>query len=192
MGIRHRIWWTLIGVILVAGCTPRPGADPRPAPESAVWPSCTNTNERYRVSIPPRWKVNSGSVLSPCSLFDPADVSVQHGTEIPFDIAISIVREPHPLHIIVDSYATVARVSEAAVSVGGHKTVRLEVYDPEAGAGTPRLSLHYLIEMNGETLVASTWDVGSTPYFEKKAVLDRMMKSLHFLSPLEPAERVNG
>lgn len=172
------VQWAMSAMLLSACTAPPPDAE-QAKPEEQ-WPQCTNAAAGYSVSYPAGWKTNGGEVMPACSLFDPTDVAVQHGTEIPLDIAVVIVRDPVPFAEAVHGFSAVEARQQGTLDIDGHSAVYLEIVDDESGPWA-RLSLHYLVDLGGETLVASTYQEGMPDYAEKKAALQRMMNTLHFI-----------
>lgn len=159
--------------VSLAGCAPPPEKGPG-------WEVCVNQPVGYSVAYPAGWKTNEGSVLPRCSLFDPASVVVPPGTEIPFDIAVTVLKHDVPLEQALEGYyGSVKILGREELQIDGRRAVRMELVDeqPESASGS-KVSYHYLIDLGNQILEASSYAVGEPPYARKKTVLDRMMREL--------------
>lgn len=169
-----------------ASPTPSPQTTPTPTPtqaetdDVATWASCTNEEHGYTVEHPEDWQTNDGVVLPPCSLFDPGEVEVERGTEIPLDIAVAIRVEPVSLERITRGGRGEEELDREEATAAGRDAVRREVEatgDALRPAGL-RSTFWYVSLDEGQTLVASTHDAGDVSYGEKQDVLHRMIESL--------------
>jgi len=142
---------------------------------------CTNPEIGYTIRYPAGWETNDGEVMPPCSLFDPEPITIDPATEIPADIAVAIRLE----EVAIDQVSQVgpgqAELSRSEAMIGGRPAARLETQLTEdllrpAGTRVYRV----LVDMNGETLIAETTDIGEPPYAESRRALDDMMDAIRF------------
>lgn len=152
------------------------------APTPAVLTQrCTNEKHGFSVSFPAAWHTNSGEVLPTCTVFDPAPIQLPRDSEIPFDIAITIITvvqpfDPNPLSSRFERVLSVERLN-----VAGRDAVRLETEATGEGlADRGMRSLRYVVDLGDErVLIASTYDTGAT-YSGEKTILIRMMETISF------------
>jgi hypothetical protein len=143
--------------------------------------SCLNPEYGFQIDYPLDWEANPGDVMAPCSLFDPAPIEVQEGTEIPRDIAVAIRVEPTSLAEITQAPQGATVLNERETTVDGHRALQRHV------EGTGELLLpegvrayRYYVGGVDWTLVAVTHDVGDVPFETKRRILDEMIESLVF------------
>lgn len=144
------------------------------------WVTCDNHDTGYRVQHPQDWKTNDGDVLPLCSLFDPDDVDVERGTEIPFSVAVVVRVEPVPLSRAAEEGRAEEEIGRDETRIAGRDAVRREVESTgEALRPAGLRSTLWLVSFgDDETLIAATHDAGSVEYDQKQQVLDRMVASL--------------
>lgn len=168
--------------VTATAATPSPTATavPTDADPTADWVRCENEQDGYSVAHPPAWETNQGSVLPACSLFDPDDVEVERGTEIPFDIAVAIRVEPVEMERIAETGSAEEELDREDATVDGREAVRREVESTgEALRPAGLRSTLWLVAIDDDqTLVAVTHDAGDPEYGDKQEVLDRMVESL--------------
>lgn len=185
-----RVASILIGAALVA-CQPAQAPDSSAVPpdtqraltgaESPKRGTCVHPELAYRIEYPAGWHTNPGNVMPECSLFDRAPIQVDPGTEIPFDIAVSIRREPVPFETVTREMHAQRELARQVATVSGREAVRIETENVESllrPAGSR--SYRYFIGLGGETLIAATHDAGDLGYERKKQILDEMIATLTF------------
>lgn len=162
----------IVTATIIVGCAPLPD-------KAGGWNACTNREAGYTATYPGDWKTNSGDVLPSCSLFDPNRVAVSPDTEIPFDIGVTILRQDVPFDEAIEGYDLVEVLEWENLHIDGQRAVRMEFIDqePQWGLSNQR-SYHYLVDLGGQTLAASTHAVGEPDYSRKKGVLDRIMREI--------------
>lgn len=163
-----------VGTTLPPRTTPR-ATTTEPA---AATQTCTNDEAGYRVSYPAEWHTNPGDVVPACSFFDSEPVEVPEAQEV-FDLAVSIKREPVRFERVTAGDPGTRILSSEETTVAGRPAVRRET--EATGAALLPEGIHatqYLVDLDGETLFASTYDVEGVPYEEAQIVLDRMMGRL--------------
>jgi hypothetical protein len=140
--------------------------------------SCVNPVHRYSVEYPADWQANTNGIVSPCSLFDPASVSVPPASELPLEIAIRIAFEPVALSTIAGDVMGRRVLASDTTSLAGRTAIRLTAETTGEGLHDRGIGFYeYLIGLGDTTVVATTYGVG-TPEFERKwRVLDAMMSS---------------
>lgn len=139
---------------------------------------CTNPAAGYTLAYPREWHTNTGEVLPVCSLFHPDDFEVPERTETT-GVAISVSREPVAFEFVTGEQPGRRELLEEETTVAEHPAVRLEyVATGEAllPEGTP--VYEYLVDLDGETLIATLRGLGSLDFEASKDVLDGMMESL--------------
>jgi hypothetical protein len=145
----------------------------------AGWEECRHGEGIYSVEHPADWRTNSGDVLPTCTLFDPEPISVERGTEIPLDVAVSITVERVPAERIVEGDDGEV-LDEREATVAGRSATRIEaeasgdLLHPE---GT--LTTRWVVPIDGSrSILARTHDIGDVDYERKQDVLDAMVRSL--------------
>jgi hypothetical protein len=177
----------------LAACPPRDTRDrPDAAPEAPVrepadpslarTTACTNAEVGYRIEYPADWRTNPGDVMPGCSLFDPGPIRIEPGTELPFDIAVAIRREPVALARLTGGQRGRRALHREDTEVDGRRAVRMTTELTEdllRPAGSR--SYRYYIDLGGEaTLVAETHDAGDLDFDRKRRILDGMAATLRF------------
>lgn len=176
----------LVATSLAAGC----GGDERqggqttttpPSPETTAGREserCTNDQGGYSVRYPADWHVNSGEVTAACSLFDPEPFDVPEAQDVT-GIAIQISREPVAFDRAAGKDLGMRSVETEEVRVDGRKAIR-RTYESTGQALLPEgvRGYQYVVDLEGEALIAGTLDVGDLDFERNRRVLDRMMESL--------------
>ena len=145
---------------------------------SATWSTCTNPQDRWTADFPGDWRMNPGSVIEPCSLFDPQPFALRPATEVPLDIAVQLRRASVGIDQARNDDAS-RQISETPATVDGQPAYRQEreqTQSTSVPAGT-RYTV-WLVDLEGETLIATSYDVGDPAYSTKVQVLDEMMNRL--------------
>jgi hypothetical protein len=68
-------------------------------------------------------------------------------------------------------------IDREQTTVGGHPAFRIDVR-----ATTGKVAYRYVVDIGGQALVLDTYEGYCDDYDESKAVLDKMVSSLRFLS----------
>ena len=157
--------------------TPTTGS-PEPEGDDALAQQCAN--DRFSLSYPSGWVTNSETAgsLPPCSLFDPDDVAVEPGTEVPLDIAF-LVRVTQGPFEGDDAGDTAEELSRQELTIDGRRAARVELRATGEGlypAGT--LTTLYKVDLGDEVLLATTHDAGAPSYEAKQDLLADMMATL--------------
>jgi hypothetical protein len=184
----------LLVVAGAAGCrADRPERAAEDAPGAADPPPmtyCDNVEYGFRVAHPADWHTNSGDVLPPCTVFDPEPIEIPVATELPYDLAISITREPVELAELTRDDAWQSVAFTEPTTIDGRRAVRMEIEATGEGLrDAGGLTYRYVVELDAGVLIAATHDVGTLPYEEKRQVLDRMMGTLQMTGPRFAAVR---
>ncbi|MCD9623917.1 AMIN-like domain-containing (lipo)protein [Rhabdothermincola salaria] len=146
-----------------------------------AWTTCENPEVAYRVAHPEAWAVNDGTVVPPCSLFDPEPFEVPEATEVPTTIALSFFAEPAPFATVVSDSPAFVESDRRDATVDGRTALRQELVATGEGLHNEGLSVvRWSIDLGGETLIAQTHDIPDTEpgFAEAQRVLDRMVESL--------------
>ena len=148
----------------------------------AAWASCASDD--YTVEYPSHWSTNDEALdeLPPCALFDPdpdeitavnQEVSGEVGVFMRVeDIAFDDAVEPGPDETVLGS---------RDATVGGQPAERIEVVTTDDAffpEGTQ--SVRWVVDLDGETFIAVSRDLGLPLYWQKVLVLDRMMDRVEF------------
>lgn len=178
----RRFLLSLVSLLLAACSHSLPAPEPQ-RQESAVSLThrCKNMHAGFSVSYPAGWKVNDGSVLPACSVFDPDRIELPRESEIPFDLSVVISAQEQPFDPAPQSSLFERVLSVQSLKVAGRDATRVEVEATGEGlADRGMRSLRYVVDFGrGRTLVATTNDAGDT-YEQDKEALARMMQSLTF------------
>ena len=140
--------------------------------------SCVSAEGGFAIRYPDGWHTNDGSVLPVCSFFHPEEFELPEGTEPP-PLAVSVDREPVEFEQVTGESPAVRILASEELEVSGRPAVRREVEATGEGlyqAGVR--ALEYLVDLDGETLIASTRSTGSLSYEENRTILDAMMETL--------------
>lgn len=143
--------------------------------------SCVNPDDGYQVGYPVDWHTNTANGLPPCSVFDPDPIDLEPGTEIPFSIAVVIRVEDVAFEVASNPDPQNDRVIQReGLIIAGRNAVLLETEATGEDGLRPEglLSYYYVVDLNGRSLIAVTYDAGENPYDHKKQVLDRMIDTL--------------
>ena len=139
---------------------------------------CENPEGGYAVRYPGGWHTNDGSVTAPCSFFHPEAFELPEASEPP-PLAVSIGREPVAFADATGGNPGIRIVSSEEVEVAGRPAVRRET-DSTGEALFPAgvRALEYLVDLEGETLVAVTRSRGELDFERNRDVLDRIVATL--------------
>lgn len=141
--------------------------------------NCTNPEAGYSVEYPSDWATNSGETTPRCSYFHPRPFEVPPATEV-FDLAVAISVQPVALETVSEQYGP-DELEETTIA--DRQAVRVEsVSTGEALLPEGIESYLYAVDLDGETLVAVTYNVDDLDYEHNKDVLDRMMETLELNS----------
>lgn len=139
---------------------------------------CENPDAGYAVRYPAGWHTNDGSVTAPCSFFHPEPFELPEASEPP-PLAVSISREPIALADLADESPATRVLASEEVEVAGRPALRRETESTGDGllpAGVR--SLEYLVDLDGETLVAATRSHGGLAFERNGEVLQEMVATL--------------
>lgn len=140
--------------------------------------SCESAEGGLAIRYPDGWHTNDGSVLPVCSFFHPEEFELPEGTEPP-PLAVSVDREPVAFEQVTGDSPAVRVLTNEELDVSGRPAVRRETEATGEGlyqAGVR--TLEYLVDLDGETLIASTRSTGNLVYEQNRTILDRMMETL--------------
>jgi hypothetical protein len=177
----------LLGLAFAA-CEPRPADPIPPPPENGDAPppedetaQCTHADAGLTVNYPADWHTNTGEVMTACSLFDPEPIDIEPDTEIPHDIAVIIRVEPVSFDQVSEPSSGEYRISSRETTIDGRRALVVE--SESTGDGLlPEgvLAYRYYIDLNGETIVAESYDLGEPAFATKRSRLDEMMRTASF------------
>lgn len=139
---------------------------------------CESPEGGYAVRYPAGWHANEGDVTAACSFFHPEAFELPEATEPP-PLAISISREPVPFARVTGDSPAIRVESSEQTEVAGRPAVRREV--EATGDGLLPAGVRgeeYLVDLDGETLIASTHSRGELDFDENRSVLGRMVETL--------------
>jgi hypothetical protein len=165
---------------------PPEDAEPPPTPQDEEPPEaavreCTNEPDAYTVEYPQDWEINAGDTEPPCSYFDPDPIDLPEAQEAPLDIAVSIRREPANLDRVSGEDPTIEVLERETTEVDGRDAIH-RLTESTGGGLRPEgiRAYQYLVDLAGETLIASTYDVDGEDFDANREVLDAMMESLRW------------
>lgn len=167
-------------------------ASPTPAPPIAIAESadadelfatpdtCSNPIDGYTLTFPDDWYTNTKvGDTPPCSWFTPEffEVASTGGTPVEIWISVRVVTG-------VIGYTSITPVySSDPVQIGGVPGHRAE-FNPDPNSAPEQRIYHYVVDLGsqdrGPSFVASVSTTSADDYALGKAVLDRMVASLHF------------
>lgn len=139
---------------------------------------CENPDAGYAVRYPAGWHTNDGSVTAPCSFFHPEPFELPEASEPP-PLAVSISREPIALADLAGESPATRVLASEEVEVAGRPALRRETESTGDGllpAGVR--SLEYLVDLDGETLVAVTRSQSGLDFERNGEVLQQMVATL--------------
>jgi len=147
----------------------------------ALSQTCTNEAVAYTVNYPQGWVTNSGSVVEQCKVFDPESISLPEQSES-FDEAVHIRVDQVPFERVAsEDNQTSQELSRRQTTIDGYQAVVVE--NKATGIGLiPEgvRSYLYFVNLDGQTLIGTTYDMQGQRYQRNKKVLDQMMNSLSF------------
>lgn len=148
----------------------------------AAWTSCTNSEAGYRVEYPGNWYANDEGRLDACQVFDPEPLDLpEQPQELSLGYAVLIRMEPIAFEDAARADLGAEVVEREEIEVDGRRAVRQErlgtgdALIPEDVAVT-----QYAVDVDGQTLLATSYDVGDPAYERKVEVLDEMMARMTF------------
>jgi hypothetical protein len=145
---------------------------------------CIDRTEGYAVRYPADWHVNTGDMLGPCALFDPAPIEVPVASELPLEIAIAIGFEPVPFETLAGEVLGRRILSREPTTVDGREAMRIEGESTGEGLHDRGIrSYQYVVDLGDTSMIAVTYDVGEPAFERKRQVLDAMMATLDFRQP---------
>jgi hypothetical protein len=136
---------------------------------------CENLRDGYQLVFPDEWYTNTEfRDVAACSWFSPTFYEVDDSSEVPDEIAITIVWMANDIGFFEDP------IRREFGMVGGQNAVRLEFED----------AYMYSIQLGptfeeGPILVASTSREMGGEYELNKAVLDRLMLTIEFIGSVQ-------
>ena len=139
---------------------------------------CENPDAGYAVRYPAGWHTNDGSVTAPCSFFHPEPFELPEASEPP-PLAVSISREPIAFADLTRGSPATRVLASDEVEVAGRPALRRETESTGDGllpAGVR--SLEYLVDLDGETLVAATRSQSGLDFERNGEVLQEMVATL--------------
>ncbi len=139
---------------------------------------CDNAEAGFSVSFPGGWHTNPGDVTAPCSYFHPEEFELPEAQEVT-GIAISIRREPVPFDRVTGEDLAIRVLESEETQIDGRRAVQRETEStgealfPEGVRGS-----EVVVDLDGDTLIASTYDVDDLDYARNREVLDAMADTL--------------
>lgn len=174
-----------------ATATASPGTTETPTPTATPEGSDTPTGinltqtceaDRYTVDYPDGWYANSGEVATDaCGWFSPEPFEVEPATELLTEVFMYI--DPVAYEDVLESPGIEEASERSETTVDGFMATRLE--RPSDGPSIPpgTIATQYFVELgNGETLIATTYDLEDFDYETNREVLDAMIETLSFTS----------
>ena len=139
---------------------------------------CTNEEDGFTVAYPPDWHTNTGEVAPTCSFFHPEPFDLPEASEA-VGIAIRVDREPVAFEDAAGPSPAREVLEREETTVAGRPAVRLE-YEATGDGLLDRgtRGVDYLVDLDGETLVASTLDVGGLDFERNVQVLDELVDTI--------------
>lgn len=154
-------------------------APPQREEETAQTQRCTNEQAGYSVDYPADWHTNPGDVVATCSFFDPEPIQVPERQDAVGLAAISIRRESVAFSRVTGGDPGTRVIERDEIEVAGRPAVRrLTEATGEALLPEGERGYQYLVDLDGETLIASTSDSGDRNFSDNRDRLDEMMRSL--------------
>lgn len=139
---------------------------------------CENPQGGYSVGYPDEWHTNPGDVAEPCAFFHPEPFEVPEATE-PAGIAISIGRDPVAFDDVAGEDLATRILERERVSIDGRRAVRREIEATGEGLHPAGVrGYQYLVDLDGETIIMSTYEVDGLDYARNRAVLDAIAPTL--------------
>ncbi len=134
--------------------------------------------DRFTIEYPSVWFTNDTTNADACRAFHPEEFGKVEGENLHYAVR---------LYIDDVDFDAATRESDdpdeslyrRELTIDGRRAVVEEERKSSSGlapAGT--ISYTYLIDLDGQVLVAATHDIGDTDYERDKAVLDRMMETI--------------
>ena len=146
------------------------------------WASCATDD--YTVEYPGHWFTNDEPIddLPPCALFDPdPDETDTVNQEVSGEVGVFMRLEDIAFDDAVEPGPDETVLSRTATTVDGQPAERIEVVTTDDAffpEGTQ--SVRWVVDLDGETFIAVSRDLGLPLYWQKVLVLDRMMDRVEF------------
>ena len=169
----------LMYALLVSARCSTPAVPPAREAVPALSQRCTNPQTGVSIAYPEGWFTNSGDVMPSCSVFDARPIALPRESEIPFDIAVTVVVDRKTFNGTVTSSQFERVLAAEEMTIAGRRAVRIQSEATGEGlADRGTRSLRYEIDLgSGRTLVATTYDAGGN-LEEKKEILSRMVQTI--------------
>lgn len=202
---RNLLVLSTIGALALAGCGGDEAADTAQSePEPAVTETVTETEtttetetdaespaegdvgameftaceaDTYTVGYPADWNTNDpDGAVDACRVFHPGEIDVEPQQDMDLHYAVSVYVDAVAYEDARDAEPGGELLEERELTVEGQDAVYREVRSDGRGL-TPEgeTSATYIVDLDGEILVATTYTVGETDYERDKAVLERMV-----------------
>lgn len=184
--------WQLVDQRPADRMATRPDATDATAPSSPSSPTapptgsqtrlaatCSAPDGTYSVAYPDDWHANPGDQTDGCQVFDPQPVDLEEGIGGGPLGAITLRAVPTPFDVVREPGRFARVLSEEQAMVSGHDAVRQILEHTGAGALPEGVRAYrYLVDLDGRTLTAVTYDPGEPSFERKQQILDDMMRSL--------------
>lgn len=157
---------------------PRVTGAPTPSGETSgieLAASCTGPEGRYEVRYPEGWQTADGG----CAFFDDEELPEGIGGSGPVGL-VSVRIAPQLFEDLAEGSPAVEVLSSEPATVDGRPAVRQLRESTSQGPGPARVRTYvYLVDLGGETFLASTHDSGDGPTFEeRRRILDEIVAEL--------------
>jgi len=161
--------------------TPTPTA----TPEGGDAPDGINLTQtcdsgRYAIDYPEGWHTNSGDVAdAACGWFSPDPFEVEPATELLTEIVMYI--DPVAYEDVLDSPGIEDASERSETTVDGFPATRIERPSDGPSIEPGTMATQYYIDLgDGETMIATTYDLEDFDYEINRDILDAMIESLTF------------
>lgn len=158
-----------------AGTSP---ASPSPTEEDvAAMTFATCEGDRFTIGYPADWQTNEPEgEIEPCRVFHPGEVDLEEGTEAGLHYAATVYVDAVAYEDARGSDPQGEVLEERELTVDGRDAVFREVRsDGQALVPEGEIGATYIVDLDGEIFVASTYTVGDTDYERDKEILERMV-----------------
>ena len=137
----------------------------------------TCETDDYTIGYPQDWNTNDpDGAVDACRVFHPGEIDLEPQQDMDLHYAASVYVDAVAYEDARDAEPGGELLEERELTVGGRDAIYREVRS-DGRALTPEgeTSATYIVDLDGEILVATTYTVGETDYERDKAVLERMV-----------------
>lgn len=143
--------------------------------------TCINSKIGYQVSYPQGWQTNSGTVVDRCRVFDPQSAILPKNTESTSKAIYLRIEKNISFEEVAEADISEQQLSKQTITVANNQAVVIE--SESTGKALLRKGIRkysYIVDLDKQTLIATTYEIPGNDYQTNKQILDRMMATIEF------------